>query len=61
MQNLKEKSEKSKLQVFPREKVKTSKNAKVKEVVTRLEDKAFLDRITAYSEVHDRWEKSGWW
>lgn len=46
--------------VIPEEEITISDNPRVKEVLTRLSDRSVLERIIAYTETHDRWEKSGW-
>jgi len=46
---------------IPYDVMKSSKNAKVQEIVEKLEDALTLDRITAYNEVHNEWEDSGVW
>lgn len=49
------------IKTFLREAIVTSSNARVKDVLKKLEDKSITDRICSYSEVHYQTEFSQTW
>ena len=52
--------EELKIGSIPREEIVSSSNAKVQEVLEKLDSDLTIRRIRAYSEVHSEWEDSGW-
>ncbi|RLD56651.1 MAG: hypothetical protein DRJ01_14945 [Bacteroidetes bacterium] len=53
--------EELKIGSIPREEIVSSSNAKVQEVLEKLDSDLTIRRIRAYSEVHSEWEDSGVW
>jgi hypothetical protein len=52
---------KNKTLKIPYDAMKSSKNAKVQEIVEKLEDVLTLEKVALYNEVHSEWEDSGVW
>lgn len=54
--NIKTKGKYQKIEKFSSETISRSANTKVKEIIRRLEDKSFVERIRSYSETY--WDQA---